>query len=168
MGTALIANACAYLGMIISLAGIKAKRDTQKWCFFIGPLLLMAGAYLFGNTVFILLQAVIVLAGLGGILNAPPKFSWLIVLAGGASLAFLWHGGFVRPNLELTGPIGLVLVALGVALAPRPMSNHLLFWAGVPLFIFSVITRAWPFAVLNFLWGAVLLHTLYFKKRPRS
>ena len=164
----LLANAFAYGGMIISLAGVRAKRDIQKWCFFIGPLLLMAGAYLFGNTVFILLQAVIVLAGLGGVLNLKPALlSWLTMLSAAAALAVLWQSGLVQADWGLTGPVGLALVALGIASAPRPASNHLLFWAGVPLFIFSIITHAWPFAVLNFLWGIVLLHTML-TKRPHS
>lgn len=164
----LLANVFAYGGMIVSLAGVKAKRDIQKWCFFIGPLLLMAGAYLFGNTVFILLQAVIVLAGLGGVLNLKPKLlSWLTMLSAAAALAVLSTSGLVRADWGLTGPVGLALVALGIASAPRPASNHLLFWAGVPLLVFSIITHAWPFAVLNFLWGIVLLHTML-TKRPHS
>lgn len=164
----LLANAFAYGGMVIFLAGVRAKRETQKWCFFIGPLFLMAGAYLFGNTVFVLLQAVTVLAGLGGVLNLKPKFlSWLTVLSAIAALAALWQMGLVRPDRELTGPVGLVLLALGIALAPRSVSNPLIFVACVPLVIFSIITSAWPFAVLNFLCGIILLHTM-FTKRPHS
>lgn len=162
----LLANAFAYGGMIVFLTGVKAKRETQKWCFFIGPLLLMAGAYLFGNAVFILLQGVIVLAGLGGVLNMKPALlSWLTVLSAIAALAALWQGGYIRPDWSVTGPAGLVLLALGIALSPRPMSNPLLFSACVPLVVFSVITHTWPFAVLNFLCGVILLHTMITTRR---
>lgn len=128
----LLANACSYLGMTIALAGVKAKRETQKWCYLIGPLLLLVGAYLFGNTVFILLQAVIVVAGFGGILDLKPTLlAWPTLLSAAIALAALWQGGFVELNWSITGPVGLVLVTLGVALAPRPVSNLLYFihWA---------------------------------------
>ncbi|MDP3947802.1 MAG: hypothetical protein Q8Q41_03880 [bacterium] len=168
MEAALIANACAYLGMLISLAGIKAKRDTQKWCYFIGPIFMLVGAYLLGNWVLTLLQAIIVLAGLGGILNVPPKFSWVIIFAGAASIASLWQMGLVRPDWSITGPVGLVAIALGVALAPHPVSAFLLLVGGLPLLIFSAVEGLWGWVVFNLVWSAMLLHTLYFKKRPRA
>lgn len=168
MGTTFLANACAYLGMVISLAGIKARRDMQKWCFFIGPLFLTVGAYLLGNWVFTLLEAIVVLAGLGAILDVRPTIlSWLVVTAGAVSLVFLWHAGLVRPDWSITGPVGLVLLALGVALAPRPVSNVLLFVAGVPLLIFSFIGGLWAFVILNIAWSAILLHSMI-TKRPRT
>lgn len=167
----MLAPVLSYAGMTISLIGLSLNyvekkklpdRDNiQRRLYFLGAILLMSGAYLISNWVYTSLQGILAVSALGGLAVRDKLLSCIVFFLSVAALFFLAYAGLVVFDWTVSGPMGLIVLAVGVALIPRRGSNELLLAGGIILLVYSITAMQWPWIILNLLWSITLIPTVF-------
>lgn len=137
----------AFIGIIIGVFWEKYRNLLVTVGAFV--LMLYAGIFLH-NPLFATLQLVIVISGVLSLLKSSKLFSiCLLTLSTAVSYLYLVLNGAITNIWAFIGSLGLLCIAFGLVILPKPLGFLVMAAGGVFLTIYAFTVSAWVFVFLN-------------------
>ncbi len=143
-------NAAGYLAFISIIIGVFSERYRNALITFAaGALALYSGIFLH-NPLFTALEILIVISGLLQWTKISKRRAVAImVMLTGLAYLLLLGGGAITDAWSFVGSLGLLGIAFGLIILPKPFGFVLMAAGGVLLVVYGFAVEAWVFFFLN-------------------
>lgn len=143
-------NAVAYAAFVGIITGVFWERYRNLLITFGAAILALYSGIFFHNTLFTVLQLLIVVSGLLQLVNAHKRFAMITMVTFTiTAYAFLALSGIITDTWTLMGSFGLLGIAFGLVILPKHYGFIVMSVGGILLIFYGFAVEAWVFFFLN-------------------